>query len=152
MTETDAYNKLTAYCAAAERCRADVTEKMTRWGIAYDATRAIADRLVNEGYIDEERYTQAFVRDKYRLDKWGKAKIIQALQLKKMAPTFYLPIVNATIDRDEYIDILRTLLASKAKSVHADDPHERREKLIRFALSRGFEMADILSCIGEDSE
>ena len=152
MTETEAYNKLTAYCAQAEHCRAEVAEKLQRWGIAYEAIDRIADRLTQEGYIDEERYCRAFVRDKYRLDKWGRAKIIQALQLKKMAPTFYLPILNEVINREEYISILRGLLSSKRKSVHAEDEAQLREKLIRFALSRGFEMRDIIDCLKGSGE
>lgn len=152
MTETEAYNKLTAYCAQAEHCRAEVAEKLQRWGIAYEAIDRIADRLTQEGYIDEERYCRAFVRDKYRLDKWGRAKIIQALQLKKMAPTFYLPILNEEINREEYISILRGLLSSKRKSVHAEDEAQLREKLIRFALSRGFEMRDIIDCLKGSGE
>ena len=152
MTETEAYNKLTAYCAQAEHCRAEVAEKLQRWGIAYEAIDRITDRLTQEGYIDEERYCRAFVRDKYRLDKWGRAKIIQALQLKKMAPTFYLPILNEVINREEYIAILRGLLSSKRKSVHAEDEAQLREKLIRFALSRGFEMRDIIDCLKGNGE
>lgn len=146
MTETEALNKMMAYCASAEHCRAELTEKMQRWGLAYDAVNRIADRLENEKFIDEERYCQAFINDKYKFAKWGKVKIAQALQLKKIPPYVYNLMLN-NIDEEEYLGILRKLLDSKRKSVRASTPFEQNGKLIRFALSRGFEMKDIRRCM-----
>ena len=135
-----------AYCASAEHCRAELTEKMQRWGLAYDAVNRIADRLENEKFIDEERYCQAFINDKYRFAKWGKVKIAQALQLKKIPPYVYNLMLN-NIDEEEYLGILRKLLDSKRKSVRGGEERERNAKLVRFALSRGFEMDDIRLCM-----
>ena len=69
ITEKDALSRMAAYCASAEHCRAEVVEKLQRWGIAYDAIDRIIDRLEQEQYIDEERYCRAFIRDKYRFAK-----------------------------------------------------------------------------------
>lgn len=125
--------------------------KLQRWGIAYDAVDRIVDRLVQEKYIDEDRYCRAFVRDKYRFDKWGKVKIAQALQLKKISPYVYNLMLNE-IDEEEYLGILQRLLESKRKSVRAATPYEQNGKLVRYALSRGFEMKDIRRCIELDEE
>lgn len=146
ITETDAYSRLTAYCASAEHCRAEIVEKLQRWGIPYDAVERIADRLEQEKYIDEERFCRAFINDKYRFAKWGKVKIGQALQLKKISPITYLPFLNE-IDEDEYLAILQKLLSTKKKSVRSESEYEQNGKLVRFALSRGFEMKDIHRCI-----
>lgn len=131
----------------------EVTEKLQRWGIDYDVIRRIVDKLVEEKFIDEERYCRAFIHDKYRFEKWGKVKIGQALQMKKISSMAYLPLLNE-IDEEEYLGILQGLLASKQKSVHAGDEYELRNKLVRFALSRGFEMKDIARCmeIPEENE
>lgn len=145
-TETEALNKVAAYCASAEHCRAEVIEKMQRWGMPYDTIDRIVERLVTEKYIDEERYCRAFVRDKYRFDKWGKVKIGQALYLKKIPRHVYQPLLNE-IDTEEYIGILQGLLASKKKSIRSENEQELNNKLVRFALSRGFEMEDIRRCI-----
>ena len=101
---------------------------------------------MEEKFIDEERYCKAFVNDKYRFDKWGKIKIAQALQLKKIPSSLYWIYLN-NIDKEEYLSILNKLLQSKRKSVHAETEFERNGKLIRFALSRGFEMDDIRQCL-----
>ena len=84
--------------------------------------------------------------DKYRFAKWGKIKIGQALQLKKIPQRVFFPYLNE-IDEDEYLAILNNLLMTKRKSVHAENEFELTNKLVRFALSRGFEMKDIRHCI-----
>ena len=151
MTETEAQSRVSALCSTAEHCRSEVVEKMQRWGIAYEAIDRIADQLVQEGYINEERYCRAFIRDKYRFDKSGKVKIAQALQLKKISPMVYTPCFSE-IDDEEYLSILRALLQSKRKSVRASSEYEQNGKLVRFALSRGFELKDIRLCIDVPEE
>ena len=150
-TEAEALRKVAAYCSGAEHCRAEVAEKLQRWSMPYDAIDRILNQLVEGKYIDEERYCRAFVRDKYRLEKWGKVKIGQALQLKKISPLVYSPILNE-IDEEEYLEVLRNVLASKRKSVRAASEFEQNQKLIRYALSRGFELTDIRRCIDVPSE
>jgi regulatory protein len=66
ITETEALNRVAAYCSTAEHCRAEIAEKLQRWGIAYDAIDRIINRLEQEKYIDEERFCRAFINDKYR--------------------------------------------------------------------------------------
>lgn len=151
ITETEALSRVAAYCSTAEHCRAEITEKLHRWGIAYDAVDRILDRLEQEKYIDEERFCRAFINDKYRFAKWGKVKIGQALQLKKISSSVYWVYLNE-IDEEEYHSILKKLLEAKRKSVRAENEYELNGKLIRFALSRGFEMKDIRRCIDVSDE
>lgn len=146
ITEDDALSRMAAYCASSEHCRAEVVEKLQRWGIAYDAIDRIIHRLEQENFINEERFSRAFIRDKFRFAKWGKVKIGQALQLKKISPFVYRPLLNE-IDEAEYIRVLEHLLMGKKKSIHAENDYELNGKLVRFALSRGFEMKDIGQCI-----
>lgn len=146
ITENEAFRKLSAFCSSSEHCRSEVVEKMQRWGMPYDQIDRVADRLVAESFIDEERYCRAFVNDKFRLEKWGKMKIRQALYIKKIPQSVVFPFLNE-IDDEEYLQVLRGVIHSKRKSVHAADERERDAKLIRFAMSRGFEIADIRRCM-----
>ena len=130
ITETDALSRVAAYCSTAEHCRAEVTEKLQRWGIPYDAIDRIINRLEQEKYIDEERFCRAFIHDKYRFAKWGKIKIGQALQLKKIPQSVFYRYLNE-IDEDEYLAVLDNLLAVKRKSVHAENEYELNNKLVR---------------------
>lgn len=151
ITESEALSRVAAYCSTAEHCRAEIAEKLQRWGMDYDAIGRILDRMEKDRYIDEERFCRAFIRDKYRFAKWGKVKIGQALQLKKIPSMTFRPLL-AEIDEEEYLSILRDLLLSKRKSVRAENNYELNGKLMRFALSRGFEMEDIRRCIDISDE
>lgn len=146
LTEEEALNKLASYCSSAEHCRAEVNDKLQRWGIAYETIARILDQLEHEKYIDEERYCRAFVNDKFRFDKWGKVKIAQALYMKRIPSDMAWRYLNG-IDDEEYMAVLNGVLTSKRKSVHAQDEYELNQKLVRFAMSRGFEMKDIKRCI-----
>lgn len=142
LTEEEAFKTMTNWCSAAERCRSEVTEKLQRWSIPYATINNVIDRLTEGGYIDEERYCRAFIRDKYRLEKWGKQKIAKALYVKRIPQHIYNTQWDV-IDNDEYQSILGKLLQSKRKSIRATDEKALNEKLVRFALSRGYDYKDI---------
>ena len=101
--------------------------------------------------IDDERFCRAFVNDKFRFAKWGKMKIAQGLYMKKIPSDVAWRYLNE-IDEEEYLSILRALLASNRKSIHAADDYELNGKLMRFAMSRGFELKDIKRCIDVPEE
>ena len=151
INETEAQKRMEAYCASAEHCRTEVTDKLLRWGLPYDTANRIVDKLEQEKFIDEERYCNAFIHDKFRFAKWGKVKIAEALKLKKIPFYVYHPYLEK-INEDEYLATLNALLTSKKKSVHAATPYELNGKLVRFAMSRGFEMKDIARCIDVEEE
>lgn len=151
ITEEAALSKVAAYCSTAEHCRAEVSEKLQKWGIDYNAIERILLRLEDEKYVDDERYCRAFIKDKFRFAKWGKMKIGQALYMKKIPADVAWRNLNE-IDQEEYLTVLRGLLVAKRKSVRAKDDYELNGKLIRFALSRGFEMKDIKLCVDVSEE
>ena len=154
MDEIDEINELkrmVAYCAQAEHCRSEVTDKLVRKGVPYDMADRIADRLEQDKFIDERRYSRAFIQDKFRFAKWGKQKIGLALRQKRIDPAVYQPLL-AGIDTEEYLAVLKALLESKKKSLHIADGYECRAKLTRFALGRGFSADDIRLCIGSVDE
>jgi regulatory protein len=142
MNEQDAYNRAAAYCATAERCRAEVAAKLQQWEVAPDAAERILRRLADERFVDDARYSRAFVRDKYRFAKWGKVKIAAALRAKHIDAETAAEAID-TIDEEEYLGILRDLLAAKRRTVSAANEYQLTGKLMRFALGRGYEMKDI---------
>ncbi|MCD8079925.1 MAG: RecX family transcriptional regulator [Bacteroides sp.] len=146
ITETEALQRVASYCSAAEHCRAEVFDKLQKWSIPYDGIERILTYLEREGYLDEERYCRAFVKDKYRFDKWGRRKIAQALHLKKISSACVNKCLQE-MDQEEYQQGLRKLLEAKRRSIRAGDDYQRNAKLIRFALGRGFEMNEIRTCL-----
>ena len=137
ITEQEAYLQLAALCAQAEHCQQEMRDKMRRWELDETAQNRIVARLVKERYIDDERYARAFVKDKIRYNKWGRRKVQQALWLKHIDSEIQQRVLDE-IDEKEYLDVLRPLLKQKRKSIKAESDYELNQKLLRFALSRGF--------------
>ena len=149
ITEQEAYLQLAALCSQAEHCKQEMREKMRRWELDETAQNRIVARLVKERYIDDERYARAFVKDKIRYNKWGRRKVQQALWLKHIDADIQQRVLDE-IDEKEYLDVLRPLLKQKRKSIKAESDYELNQKLVRFALGRGFGFDIIRQCLNVD--
>ena len=150
-TEQEAYLQLAAMCAQAEHCEQEMRDKMKRWGVEPDAQDRVVARLVKERYIDNERYVRAFVKDKIRYNKWGRRKVMQALWMKRIDDDIQHRVLDE-IDDKEYIDVLIPLLKQKRKTIKAKSDYELNQKLVRFALGRGFDFGIIRQCMDVDDE
>lgn len=151
MTAEQAYQRLTALCARGEHCQHDLLAKMRQWGIGDDEQAGVMARLVKERYVDDERFTRAFVNDKIRYSKWGRRKIEQALWMKRIDGDICRQVLDEVDDAD-FCDVLRPLLRQKRKSTKANSEYELNMKLIKFALSRGFTMDIIKQCMEVEDE
>lgn len=143
ITIEEAKIKATTYCYKSEKCISEVREKLYAWGITENQkSDLIINFLIEENFINEQRYATAYVRDKFRFNKWGRKKITMMLYSKQIDNDI---INNALceIDEDEYISTLQELLDAKAKKITASSEYEKQSKLYKFALSRGFESAII---------
>ena len=145
-TEQEALITLTALCASGEHCSQEMLDKMTRWQLSEEEQARVMEYLVKNNYIDEERFTHAFVMDKIRYNKWGRRKIEQALWQKRIPKDIQTKILDE-IDENESINVLRPLLKSKRRSIQTKNDYELNMKLIKFALSRGFTFDLIRQCI-----
>ena len=150
-TEQEAYLRLTALCAQAEHCQQEMRDKMKRWDIDPAVQDRIITRLVKERYVDDERYARAFVKDKIRYNKWGRRKVQQGLWLKHIDADIQERVLSE-VDDSEYLSILRPLLKQKAKGIRAENDYERNQKLVRFALGRGFTFDIIRQCLNVDED
>lgn len=148
-TEEEALKRAAASCSCQELCRADVEDKLLKWNVSHEATERILDRLEADNFLNEERYCRAYINDKLRLAKWGKQKIAGGLRLKQVSYKLAWQLLEE-VDQEEYLAVLRGIIASKRKSIHAENEYELNAKLIRFALSRGFEMKDIRCYVQAD--
>lgn len=150
-TEQEAYLTLTALCAQAEHCQYEMQEKMRRWELPEDAQARVMAKLIKERYVDDERYTQAFVKDKIRYNKWGRRKVEQALWQKRIDDNTRKRVLD-DVDDEEYLSVLRPLLKQKRKTIKAKNDYELNQKLVRFAVGRGFTFDIIRQCIDIDDE
>lgn len=146
ITEQQALNRLMALCARGEHSSGEMLQKMRLWGLADEAQARIMERLTKDRFVDDERFARAFVNDKIKYNQWGRRKIEQALWAKGVDRDVQQRVLDA-VDEEEYIKVLRPLLRSKERSITARNEFERQMKLIRFAQSRGFSMAEIEKCL-----
>lgn len=149
MTADEILYKLAAKCSTSEQCLSDMESKLAKYDLTEEERTHILRHLVDEKYIDDRRYAEAFVRDKYRFNKWGRIKIAQGLRMKGI-DSETISIAMEAIDEAEYLDILRDLIKAKRKSTRGKNDYEINGKLVRFATGRGFEYAAICQCMGTD--
>ena len=151
VTEQGAYLQLAQLCARSEHCQHDLLENMRRWEMSDEAQARVMQRLVSERYVDDERYARAFVRDKIRYNKWGRRKVEQALWQKRIDEDIRQQVLDE-VDDEEYLSVLRPLLKQKRRSTKAESDYELNQKLVRFALGRGFTYDIIHQCLEVSEE
>ncbi len=146
LTEQEALFRLTALCSQAEHCSYEMTEKMRKWQISDEAQARIMQHLVEERYIDDERFCRYFVKDKIRYNKWGRRKVEQALWAKHIDSDISKAILDE-VDDEEYINILRPMIKSRRKQMKDMNEYEANARLMRWAIGRGFTFDIIRQCI-----
>jgi regulatory protein len=143
ISETLSY--LMQICSKTEMCKSDIYFKLQKLNLNEEETDYIISNLENENFINEERYTGIFIRDKLKFNKWGKIKLRYYLKLKKIPENIINDALD-NIDEKEYHDILMSELGKKSKS---SSKTKEKDKLVRFAQSKGFELEMILSALKE---
>lgn len=146
LTPGEALNKAAAYCTLCERCVSEVTAKLTAWGVPHCEQEKIITRLIEEKFINEARYCHAFVNDKVRFNRWGRIKIRAALSEKRL-PRELINEAMDNIDEEQYTEILTATIAAKRKELKGVNDYTTKQKIMRFAASRGFEPAMIMRVI-----
>jgi regulatory protein len=142
-----ALNKAMALCARREFCSGDIRVKLESWGLNNSDAKSVISTLIKEDFINDKRYTEAFVKDKYRHNKWGKVKITAHLKAKNIESEL-ISSALASLDDDQYRQMIRDTLNSHRKFVKAKNQYDLKGKLLRFGLSKGFEshlLYDILN-------
>lgn len=147
LTEKEAFDKASAYCSRGEHCPSEVLVKLWQWGFFdEEAKQRIICRLIDEGYVDEARFCEAYVHDKFHFNHWGRQKIKAHLLQKRVGSHFIEEALQA-IDDDEMQQTAMKLLQAKLKNIHGDNPYEIYTKLMRFAAGRGIEMEMARKCV-----
>ncbi|NJO93036.1 MAG: RecX family transcriptional regulator [Chloroflexia bacterium] len=137
-----------AICAKAEKCKADIRQKLYDWKVNSKYHEEILDSLVKDRFIDEERYVSFFVRDKFNLNGWGKVKIEYALRSKQIAHDLIQQHLEQ-IDSENYKETCKDLIIKKLKTIKEEDTRKLKEKILRFAHGRGYEASIVISIVNE---
>jgi regulatory protein len=121
---------------------------MQNWGVNKNEQQEVLQRLIKERFIDDRRYAEAFIREKCNLSAWGRYKIQSALKRKGIASDIIaeaLAELNPTDNKKRLQDRLQT----KIKHIKYDTAYQLKTKLIRYALSLGFEMDEVMDSVND---
>lgn len=139
MTDTsELYTWAANACACREYCCNDIRHKLFLKKASPAQVAAVCRRLTDEGFIDEERYAQAFIHDKLSFAHWGRMKIRYELLCKQLEESL-IDRLLATIDEEAYLKALNALLTTRLQQLANEPPLKAKQKAARTALSKGYE-------------
>lgn len=150
ITEAAAITRAERYCAYQERSQQEVRNKLYEWNLPGNTVERIIACLIENNFLNEARFAEAYARGKFSQKQWGRIKIKQGLKLKKV-PDVLIRKAVAAIDGDAYYHTLLLLIEKKAASIRENNPLIKRQKLFRYALGKGFEGDLINEAINETS-
>jgi len=130
--------KITRLCSRSEQCSNEIRKKIINAGVEEDLADEMVQSLIEENYLNDERYVKAYIADKFKFNKWGKIKMRHYLRLKGL-PDEVIAIGLDEIDKEKYKAVLIKTMKDKAKTIKKKNKFEKMGQIIRFTQNRGFE-------------
>ena len=137
-------NDLCKFAAYQERCVSDIEKKLDQYDISEDDKNGMIDYLIEERFLDEDRFVEMYVKGRFNLKKWGKIKIKSHLRNKRI-PSSKIEKGLRFINEAQYIKVLFGLGQKKWDSLEKEEPVQRKVKTLRFLASKGYESDKIYS-------
>jgi regulatory protein len=149
-TQQEALVKAANYCAYQERCHTEIWAKLQEWGIYGDEANHIVLFLLENNYLNEERFAKAFAGGKFRVKKWGRSKIKRELKHRQISD-FCIAIGLKEIDPEDYTKTLHEVLQKQIDKSKIKHPILLKQKVFQYAMQRGYEsdiIQDVLKSMG----
>lgn len=138
LTYLDALEKLKKYCAYQERAQSEVRKKAFSYGLSSEETESVISDLIQENYLNEQRFTEAFVRGKYKFKRWGRKKLELELKARQVS-SYCIKKGMAQIEPEVYYSNLVHIAEKRLPLTKGKHPAEIRQKLFQHLLSKGYE-------------
>ena len=148
LTPDQVLDKMAKYCAYQERCVKDVRDKLKTFDLPQEEKDKILEYLLDNRFVNDERFAKSFVRGKVNQSGWGLNKIRFHLMQKGIAKDIIDEALGQT-DEDLYRQRLIDILKVKSKTVKAENDFERKRKLAAYAIQKGFESALVWAVLKE---
>lgn len=145
-TLAQAQKKLEYYCAYQERCHKDVIAKLKTLGMIPSVIDKIISELIKANYLNETRFTQSFVRGKFRIKKWGKNRILQELKVRDIS-SFNIKLGMKEISDDNYQKTFYELFEKRRREVKQLTKTEQKKKIFSYMSYRGWENSKIYDAL-----
>jgi len=137
-TLDEAQKKMESYCAYQERCHKEVVKKLRQMRMIPEAIDSIMVYLIQNNYLNEERFAKAFARGKFRIKKWGKNRIVRELKFRDISK-YSIDSALREIDSEEYYETLHELTLKRMSQVKEKNIYKRKKKVADYLLYRGWE-------------
>ncbi len=134
----EATKTLTNFCAYQERCHKEVVEKLQKMNMIPEAISQIVNTLIQDNYLNEERFAKSFTRGKFKIKKWGKIRIVRELKLRDISK-YNIEIALKEINEEEYFNTLNELAEKRLSQLKEPNLFKKKRKLCDYLLYRGWE-------------
>lgn len=151
LTKEQAIQKLRHYCSYQERSHSEVVGKLWELGVRKQEHDEILSSLIEDDYLNEERFAKQFVGGKFRMKDWGKKKIYYALKEKKVSE-YAIKIAMKEIDEEDYKKMLYELAEKKYESLKGEQFLVRKRKTMDYLLQKGYESELVTGALKSLSE
>lgn len=138
LTPQQALLKAANYCAYQERCHDEVRNKLSEWGVWGTDADEVVLKLIEQNYLNEERFARAYAGGKFRTQHWGRIKIKLELKARHISDYCIRAGMQEISDKD-YHDTLQRLASQKWKETKDTNPLSKRNKVARYLAGKGFE-------------
>ena len=146
-TKEQALQKIKQYCTYQERCHAEVKEKLYSFKLYKKETEEIIARLIEENYLNEERFAMQFAGGKFRIKNWGRVKIKHALKQRQVSE-YVIKKALAQISEIDYNNALNKIAAQKLKALKSEKKiFIKKRKLKDYLLQKGYEAKAISNIV-----
>ena len=145
-TLAQAQKKLEYYCVYQERCHKEVIAKLKTLGMIPSVIDKIISELIKANYLNETRFTQSFVRGKFRIKKWGKNRILQELKVRDIS-SFNIKLGMKEISEDNYQKTFYELFEKRRREVKQLTKTEQKKKIFSYMSYRGWENSKIYDAL-----
>jgi len=144
----EAQIKLQQYCAYQDRCHKEVNEKLRQMNMIPEAIDVIISELIQDNFLNEERFAQSFARGKFRIKKWGRIRIVRELKMRNISK-FIIDSALKEIDESEYVTTLDELARKRNAAIKETNPFKRKKKITDYLVYRGWETHLVYEKINE---
>ena len=148
LTLKEREGKLQYYCSYQDRCHKEVTEKLKTFNVKQHESNQIISNLINDNYLNESRFSESFVRGKFKIKNWGKIRIISELKRRNIS-RYNITLGLKEVEDQDYLNKFEEIFKKKLSSLSNLSSDLKKKKIISYLQYRGWESNLIYSKINE---
>lgn len=140
--------KIEQYCVYQDRCHKEVEQKLREFTLIPEAKEQILLNLLQDNFLNEERFSKSFARGKFRIKHWGKQRIVRELKFREIS-AYNIKTALKEIDENEYLQTIQSITEKRNQIIIESNSYKRKQKLIGFLQRKGYEMDLIYKIVND---